>query len=51
MLSLLLVTSGYSEAVVVALEIFILLALTFISLQIIQRKKKAKIEDTLSTAR
>jgi hypothetical protein len=49
MLSLLLVTSGYSEAVVVALEIFILLALTFISLQIIQRKKKAKIEDTLST--
>ena len=50
-LSLLLVTLGYSEAVVGALEIFILLALLFISLQIIQRKKKAKIEDTLSTAR
>ena len=51
MLSLFLVTSGYSEAVVVTLEIFILLALTFISLQIIQRKKKAKIEDTLNSAR
>ncbi len=51
MLSLLLVTSGYSEAVVAALEIFILLALTFILLQIIQRKKKAKIEDRLNTTR
>jgi 4-hydroxybenzoate polyprenyltransferase len=50
-LSLLLVTLGYSEAVVGALEIFILLALLFISLQIIQRKKKNKIEDRLNTAR
>jgi CHASE3 domain sensor protein len=49
MLSLLLVTLGYSEAVVGALEIFILLALLFISLNIIQRKKKNKIEDRLNT--
>lgn len=50
MLSLLLVTLGYSEAVVGALEIFILLVLLFISLQIIQRTKKNKIEDRLNTA-
>jgi hypothetical protein len=48
MLSLFLVTLGYSEVVVGALEIFILLALLFISLQIIQRKKKNKIEDRLN---
>ena len=51
MLSLFLVTSGYYDAVVGALEIFILLLLLFISLQIIQGKKKNKIEDRLNTAR
>jgi hypothetical protein len=49
MLSLFLVISGYYDAVVGALEIFILLSLLFISLQIIQRKKKNKIEDRLNT--
>jgi heme O synthase-like polyprenyltransferase len=51
MLSLFLVTLGYSEAVVAALEIFILLALLFISIRIVQRNKKAKIEDRLHATR
>jgi amino acid transporter len=49
MLLLFLLTSGYSSAAIGALEIFILLLLLFMSIQIIQRNKKAKIEDRLNT--
>jgi ABC-type multidrug transport system fused ATPase/permease subunit len=51
MLLLFLLTSGYSSAAIGALEIFILLLLLFMSIQIIQRNKKAKIEDRLNTTR
>jgi ABC-type multidrug transport system fused ATPase/permease subunit len=51
MLLLFLLTSGYSSAAIGALEIFILLLLLFLSIRIIQRNKKAKIEDRLNTTR
>jgi membrane protein YdbS with pleckstrin-like domain len=49
MLLLFLLTSGYSSAAIGALEIFIFLLLLFLSIRIIQRNKKAKIEDRLNT--
>jgi hypothetical protein len=51
MLSLFLIYIGYSSAAVGALEIFILLLLLFISIRIVQRNKKAKIDDRLHASR